>query len=130
MKTDDYQTVRIKKIGSSVEEEFVIEVEGNALVCFASNPPANLREGSDCLAAFTFLILDDYKISVSECDRPSSLQRRGEGFAYRIVGQLLDGQLCACGFNFRDEALETEFAYLNGKTISIDVDRIDVDFLK
>lgn len=130
MTATDYQTVRVKRIGNDVEEEVVLESEGHELVCFASNRPAFVEGGKACLVVLTLLVMDDYDITVLEGDVNQSLERLDDGFAYRIVGPLIDGRLRSCGFEFKDDALETEFAYLNGETVAMRVDRINVKFLK
>ena len=130
MTATEYQTVRVKKIGNNVEEEVVLENDNHELVCFAGNRPASLEIGKTCLVVFTFLIIDDYEITVLEDDSNQSLERIDDSFSYKITGLLIDGRLRCFGFEFNDEALETEFAYLNGKTVSMKVDRIDVKFLK
>ncbi|MBP0597385.1 hypothetical protein J8I26_04670 [Herbaspirillum sp. LeCh32-8] len=130
MTTTNYQTVRVKKIGNDVEEEVVLESDGHELVCFASNRPASLEVSKTYPVALTLLVMDDYDITVLENDGNQSLERLDDSFAYRVVGSLIDGRLRCCGFEFKDEALETEFAYLNGQTVVMRVDRINVKFLK
>lgn len=130
MAIEDYRSVRIKRIGVDIEEEIVLEANGAELVCFASNPPANLEVGKACSVILTLLVLDDFDITVIEDNKESSLERLGDGFAYKITGQLIDGRLHSCGFEFKDEVLETEFEYLSGETIAIQVDRVNVRFLK
>jgi hypothetical protein len=130
MAIEDYRSLRVKRIGVDVEEELVLAVNGAELVCFASNPPANLEVGEAYSVMLNLLVLDDFNVTVLEDSKESSLDRLGDGFSYKITGQLIDGCLHSCGFEFKDEALETEFEYLNGKTIAMQVDRINVRFLK
>ncbi len=126
----DYQTARVKRIGNDVEEEIILESECHELVCFASNLPAFLEEGGVYPIVLNLLVIDDYSITPMGDDGSQSLERLDDGFAYKIVGLLIDGCLRSCGFAFKDDALETEFAYLNGQTVAVRVDRVNVKFLK
>lgn len=130
MTATHYQNFRVKAFSGDIEEEVVLEREGYELTCFASNHPAYVEEGQSCLAVLTFLVLDDFDLTPLGSDEKQSLERIGEGFAYKIVGTLSEGRLISCGFEFSDETFETDFAYLNGQTVAISVDRINVEFLK
>ena len=130
MANTDYQAAQVKNIGTDVEEEVVLSVGGVELTCFASNQPAKLAVGDACTVSLNLLVLGDYCVAVLDDDEEPILERQGNGFAYKIVGKLVDGCLQSCGFEFRDETLESEYEYLNGKMISIRVDRINVRFLR
>ena len=61
-------------------------------------------------------------------DTKASITAHGNAYSHTIIGILKDGCLHSCGFKFVDDAFRSDYIYLDGKIISIDVNRIDVSF--
>ncbi|MES2741714.1 MAG: hypothetical protein V4754_12285 [Pseudomonadota bacterium] len=124
------QLVRVEKLSAISDEEVVISLRGRQLTCFISILPYSLVEGNDYPAQLTLMVFDEYFVENVNDASESSISPMDDGYSYEIVGRLVDGQLHACGFVFDNYALESEYAYLEKKIISISVDRIDVEFLR
>lgn len=123
------QLVKVVRLNEIVEEEVVVKVNNWELVCFASILPYKLVEGFSYPVKLKLVILYDYCVTAMEDDTEQAIVAQGNGYACKIIGRLIGGYLHACGFKFEDAVFESDYAYLDGKTISIDVDRVDAIFL-
>ena len=123
------QVIQLEKLSEIVDEEVVLRVGDCELVCFAGGRLSNLVEGISYPVKLSLLILGDYRLDEIEDDSEESVVRQGRSYSYQIKGRLLEGCLHACGFEFEDGAFDSDYGYLEGKMISIDVDRINVSFL-
>lgn len=127
--SDTAQVVRLERLSDLVEEEVTLSIGDCELVCFAGARPYKLIEGSSYPVRLNLLILDDYRIYELDDDSEEIISRRGSGYSYQVKGRLIEGHLHACGFTFENGAFESDYVYLEGKMMSIDVDRIDAKFL-
>jgi hypothetical protein len=118
---------KIEKIGDLVEEEVTLLIDGVEIVCFAGVCPYALKESETYPVVLTLAIFNDYDLHESD-DKKSSLRQIENSFSYVITGLLSDGILDA-GIKFFDEIFLSDFRYLDGKMVSIRVDRIDVEFI-
>lgn len=117
----------VKKIDSSIEELVTLVIDGVEVTCFAGVCPYEICVGQKYPVSFEVNVFDDY--AVKELDKQdTSIMKVDEGFAYVLNG-LLQGNTVICGIPFEDEILLSDFAYLDGKYVSFQVDRIDVAFL-
>ncbi|BBB63187.1 hypothetical protein UNDKW_4914 [Undibacterium sp. KW1] len=123
------QIIRIERFHETVEEEVVLNNGTGDLVCFFDVRPYQLIVGHSYSIRLNFLILDDPHIREIDDDSESLILRCGSGYSYQIQGRLVGDRLYACGYEFEDEAFEYDCAFLDGKMISIDVDRINAKFL-
>lgn len=123
------QIIRIERFSEIVEEEVVLNNGTGELVCFVGVRPYQLMVGHSYPIRLNFLILDEPHIEEVDGDSEPVTLRNGSGYSYQIQGRLVDGCLHACGYEFEDEAFESDYAFLDGKMISIDVDRINAKFL-
>jgi hypothetical protein len=122
------QTVLIEKIGKLIEEEVVISKNGIDLTCFATKYSRELIVGSRRNVELTLVVFDEYNVRESLAVGEELNQIDG-GFAYFISGRLIEGKLHSKGFVFGDDVFESEFSYLDGSLISINVDRINIKFI-
>ena len=116
----------VKSIDENVEEQVTLIVAGVEIICFASICPYEIIAGKTYPVEFEIMLNDDYEIeqinSVS-----SHIQKIGSGFAYKLSGEMLDGTI-DCGIPFYDDYLISEYGYLRGKLVSLNIDRMDVEF--
>jgi hypothetical protein len=62
-------------------------------------------------------------------DPALSIARVGNSFACVVMGKLRGSCLEAGRLIFEDDILQRGLGYLDGKTIAMNIDRIDVEFL-
>lgn len=129
MKATTVQMVRLEKLSEIVDEEVILRIGDCELVCFAGGRLRNLVEGVSYPVKLSLLILNDYHVEEIEDESEQSVIRQGSAYSYKIKGRLFEGRLHACGFVFEDGAFDSDYGYLEGKMISMDVDRIDAQFL-
>jgi len=124
------QLVRIERLSEIIEEEVVVSLRGRELTCFASMAPYKLTVGKDYPARFSLVVFDEYRVENAGDASESITSSMAGDYSHEVVGRLVEGHLCACGFVFENSALESEYAYLDGNMVSMGVDRIDVEFLR
>jgi hypothetical protein len=118
---------RVEKIDENVEEAVTLSIDRVEIVCFAGVCPYAIKEGETYPVSVTLAIFGDYDLHESSDERPS-LRQIGNSFSYVATGWLSDDVLDA-GIKFVDEIFLSDYGYLNGKMVSMQVDRIDVEFL-
>jgi hypothetical protein len=123
---DVYQA-KVVRLGDVVEEEVELLIQGRRLVCFSSVYSSAPREGQIYSVSLELMVIEDFKIEEIEETTPSIL-RIGNGFAYELRGRLL-GDTLDVGIVFREDAFLSCFGHLEGRFVSVRVDRIDVEFL-
>ncbi|KPC55350.1 hypothetical protein [Amantichitinum ursilacus] len=120
---------KIKRLSSDVEEEVVLCINDIEITCFANVCPYTLEDGEAYRVELTPQVFNDYVVSETNEGVTSAINRVGNGFSYILKGRLAGNKLDAGGIVFEDEMLLSQFGYLDGKFISWNVDRIDVEFL-
>jgi hypothetical protein len=115
---------KVLRVDGSVEGEVMLQIGNTELTCFAYNfaievglsYPVELK------------LFDDYTIEELPDDTEPSLVRIGNTFAYVVTGRLNGCCLESGELTFEDDMLLSDFGYLDGKMVSVNVDRIDADF--
>lgn len=118
----------VEALSSDVEEEVSIVVCGQQLTCFACHLPYRIEVGEIHQVELSPVIFSDYVID----ELPGagcSIASRGFGYSYEVVGWLENGCISCNGLVFSDEAFIEDFAFLDGKRVSWQVDRLDVLFV-
>lgn len=118
---------KVERIDEDVEEAVTLQFNGVRVVCFAGFCPYPIREGELYPVSTALTIFDEYKLCESN-DRYPSLSQIGNSFSYMVTG-LLSGDVLDAGIKFLDEVFLSDYGYLNGKMVSLRVDRINVEFL-
>lgn len=121
-------SVLVEAVDSEIEEEVSISVCGHQLICFASYLPYSLEVGKVYPAEFLPMVFNDYLIKEIP-DAESAVVREGEGYSYKIIGQLRDGCLKVGELSFCDEYLLADFGFLEGRMVSWKIDRLDILFV-
>jgi hypothetical protein len=121
-------SARVVRIGGVVEEEVLLRVLGYELLCFLAASSDAVEVGCSYLIEFDLVIFDEFSVVEVDDGSVASIEPVGDGFSYLITGRLNDGKLAAGKLVFEDDALRDSFSYLNGKMISLRVDRLDVIF--
>jgi hypothetical protein len=112
-----------------VEDEVDLEINGARLKCFAGICPYSIQEDQLYPVRLELVVLDDYQVTESSVGTELAFSRIGNGFSYLVHGRLSGIFLDVGGLVFEDEVLQRDFGYLDGKFVSLKVDRIDVEFL-
>lgn len=122
--------VKVIKIDNVVEEQVLIEVNNIQLNVFASICPYEIKEGSSYPVEISLSVFDEYDVAkLGDLSLPP-FTRNGGGFGYIVRGRLNGDHLKVGDLLFEDEVLQKEFGYLDGETIALKVDRIDVEFIE
>lgn len=120
---------QVIKLSDDIEEKVTLQINGRQLNCFAGICPYPISEGKSYPVQLELVVLDDYEVMASPDDAGAAFVETGKGFAYLIQGKLNGMYLEADGLVFEDEVLQRDFGYLDGKMVTVKVDRIDVEFL-
>lgn len=120
---------QVIKLNDDIEEEVALQINNVRLTCFASICPYSIEEGKKYPVRLELVILNDYEVKASSSKAGSAFVETGNGFAYLVQGRLNGMCLEADGLSFEDEVLQRDFGHLDGKIVTIKVDRIDVEFL-
>lgn len=123
-------SARLRHVSNEVEGEVLLTINGMDLPCFAyASLPHEAKEGSFYRVELIPQVLNDYQVSELDEDVPPSIVQVGNSFSHVITGRLSGNRLDAGGIVFEDDALLSDFGYLEGKMIAWKVDRIDAEFL-
>jgi hypothetical protein len=120
--------VEILRIDEPIEGEIMLQAGNAKLVCFSYNHPYGIEVNSTYPVKLNLLVLNDYIVEEVPDDTEPSIIRLGDSFAYVITGRLNDRCLESGELTFEDDALLSDFGYLDGKMVTMKVDRIDADF--
>ncbi|MBN3575903.1 hypothetical protein [Vibrio neptunius] len=116
---------KVLGLNPDIEEEVTLEVSGVELTCFAGVCPYELTIGQEYPVTFDML---DFELSEQEDVEETSLKRVGNTYAYELIGRL-NGNAIDAGIKVSNEFLESDYAYLDGKFICLNAERLDVEFL-
>lgn len=119
---------KVESLGSEIEEEVFLTVDGLSFLCFASICPYEIKEGGSYPVSFELMVFEEYDVEALNKEDRCGLERAGQDFSYWVKGPL-SGAVIDCGISFEDEVL-LEYSYLDGKNVRLKVDRIDVEFLE
>ena len=125
---DNVYQAEVVALGEDIEEEVVLSIQGIRLTCFAGVCPYKIKKGKTYPVSLGLMVFGDYDIEAVEETTPG-LTRRGRGFAYELRGWLRGDALDA-GIVFRDDVFLSQCGYLDGRFVSMKVDRIDAEFLQ
>ena len=119
----------VDAVCSEVEEEVSIVVCGQRLTCFASYLPYQLEAGGIYRAELLPIIFNEYVVHEVSYVEPN-IVREGVEYSYSVTGELKDGCLYCGGLVFCDEILLADFSFLEGKSVSWKIDRLDISFVE
>lgn len=120
---------KIKYLNPDVEEEVILLINGMEFTCFIVACPWPIEVGKFYKVELSLFVLNDFKIVEVDSEVEQSIAKKGDGFAHILIGNLNGNALNVGGVTFEGDMLQSEFGYLDGKKISCEVDRINVEFI-
>jgi hypothetical protein len=130
MEINHFQLATLIDSGATIEEEAKIYIKDHEIVGFVNYCDSALINGTCYKVKLHLTIFDNYIISEANDEESDAILRIGNNYAYQITGKLNDGKLHSCGIIFDNDAFETEYTYLEGNMVKIDVDRLDIELTK
>ncbi|WP_205781154.1 hypothetical protein [Methylocaldum sp. SAD2] len=124
-----YQAL-VLRVDEDIEEEVLLRVGDIELACFASVCPYKIEVGLSYPVELHPVVFDDYSVTALPDETQPAVTRVGTGFAYVVTGKLSGDCLESGGLVIEDEVLQRDFGYLEGKMITMKIDRMDVEFLR
>lgn len=121
--------VQLKKLDPNIEEKAIVQIGNVEIQCFVRCWPSSVEVGHFYNADIDVDILDDFEM------KEQAVQTIGfeqiNAFAYSIFGKFsLDSQTVDAGIPIRfDQDYLYDYAYLDGKYVSVRVDRINLSFV-
>ena len=120
---------QVVALSDDIEEKVTLQINDIRLNCFAGICPYPISVGKNYPVQLELVMLHNYEVTASRDSSGPAFVKTGKGFAYLIHGRLNGMYLEADGLVFEDEVLQADFGYLDGKTVTVKADRIDVEFL-
>jgi hypothetical protein len=117
---------KVLRIDEPIEGEVMLQVGNTELTCFAYSHPYGIRVGSSY--PIELELFDDYIIEELSDGSEPSIVRIGNTFSYVITGRLNGRCLESGELTFEEDALLSDFGYLDGKMVAMKVSRIDAVF--
>jgi hypothetical protein len=114
----------IVRLGDDIEEEVVVGIGDQVLTCFLSVCRHAITRGNSYEGSLSLWAADGLEVHET-AGEPSGIVRLGDGFRYRIVG-VVRGPVLDAGIQFEDELFSTEYEYLDGHSVAVVVDRIQL----
>lgn len=123
-------TAKLIELSPLIEEEAVLEINGQRLVVFINNCPFEIIQGGQYLVEMELAILDDFVISKIHSGE-KAIEQIGDSFSYFIRGTLnIDNGNIDAGILFEvDSEFLFDYGYLHNQNVQIRVDRLSVDFI-
>lgn len=117
-------------MGSLIEEEVTLEIDGMYFVGFANVCPFEISVGKQYLVDVELTILDEFIIEQLYTEQ-KEIEQIDDGFAYFIKGILdVDKGTIDVGIIFEvDREFLSDYGYLHNQFVQIKVDRISVEFI-
>ncbi len=119
-------TAKVVGLDPDIEEEVTLRIKGMDFTCFAGICPYELSVGQEYPVTFEML---DFELSEQVNSDETSFERIENTYAYTLKGKLCRDTIDV-GIKISDEFLASDYAYLDGKYICLNVDRLDVEFLE
>ena len=121
---------RLIGLSSLIEEEAILDINGQKFVVFINNCPFEINLGGKYLIETELVILDDLTISKSDSEE-KCIEQIEDSFAYSIRGILnVDSGTIDAGILFEvDRELLFDYGYLHNQYVQMRVDRLSVDFI-
>gem|GEM_PF-3370968 len=122
----------VKELNLHVEEEVTVVIEGVVLVCFVREWLNNVEVGKSYSVTIEGRILNDIYMVENE-DASIGFKQIGNSFSYIISWRFdlatrsIDAGITIC-FD-EDEVDFHDYAYLDGKNVSVKVDRLEISFM-
>lgn len=123
-------TVKLIELSPLIEEEAVLEINGQRLVAFINDCPFEIIQGGQYQVEMELAILDDFVISKIDSDE-KGIEQIGDSFSYFIRGTLnINNGTIDAGILFEvDSEFLFDYGYLHNQNVQIRVDRLSVDFI-
>lgn len=124
-------TAKLIGLSPLIEEEAVLEINGQRLVAFINNCPFEIIQGGQYLVEMELAILDDFVISKIDSGE-KGIEQIGDSFSHFIRGTLnIDTGNIDAGIIFEvDSEFLFDYGYLHNQNVQIRVDRLSVDFIE
>lgn len=123
-------TSRLIELSQLIEEEAVLEINGQRIVAYINNCPFDIEIGEQYLIEIELAILDDFVISKTDSNE-KGIKQIEDSFSHFIRGFLnIDSGTIDAGIIFEvDREFLFDYGYLNNQYVQIQVDRLSVDFI-
>lgn len=112
-----------------IEEEVLLLINDVEIICFANVMPYEVKEGNYYRVDMIPNFFGGYDIKEVGRECLDCIARDPNKFSYKVTGWLLDNKIYSNGIVFEDEEFMFLFGYLNGRKVTLNIDRIDVEFL-
>jgi len=112
-----------------VEDEVLLRVKGLEVKCFASYCPSKIEVGEAYEVEFDLVLSDNDVVAAAEEPITTLLKMKNGGFSCALYGYL-DGGVFRSFVDFSDQEIHYDYPRLNGRFVKIQVDRIEVSFLR
>jgi len=122
------QLATLEAIDPGDEMDVTLRVGELRVRCFAVIAPAPLAVGEVYRVAFTASV-DEPRITEVPDEVVPSLRHTGAAYGYRGAGRIVGDALDADGVIIEEIWRPGDFAYLDGKMVTFELDRLDVEFL-
>lgn len=123
------QLATVHALDPDNELSVTLRVGAVIVTCFASNPPGQLAVGKVYPVEFTVLDCGDVSVEEADQDAAPSLVRVGPGYHYRATGRIV-GDSVNVGIVIEPPWPYADYAYLDGKMVTFEIDRLDVSFVE
>lgn len=124
-------TAKLIGLSPIIEEEAVLEINGQRIVAFVNSCPFEINKGEQYLIEIELIILDNLLISKIDSDK-KEIEQIEDSFSYFIRGILNidNSKIDAGGILFEvDREFLFDYGYLHNQYVQIQVDRLSVDFI-
>ncbi|MGG2134687.1 hypothetical protein AB1284_25870 [Bacillus sp. S2(2024)] len=119
----------VEKIDELIEEEVTINISGVVFTGFSTVCPYKIEEGKSYPVNLDITVFDDIEINKG-IDGVKNLKRIDNSFKYRISG-ILNREFIDAGIIITDaDENFLEYSEYFNKYVEIEVDRINIEFLK
>ncbi|WP_042473880.1 hypothetical protein [Bacillus ndiopicus] len=125
-------TAKLIELSPLIEEEAVLEINGQRLVAFINSCPFEIDKGEQYVIEIGLVILNDCVISKIGSYK-KEIEQIEDGFSYFIRGTLnIDNcNIDAGGILFEiDKEFLFDYGYLHNQCVQIRVDRLSVNFIE
>lgn len=121
-------SAKLKNLDKFCENFADFSIENNSLHCFIACSKIFLEENKIYNIEIEYQVFNEYMVAEVNIDKPIILpfERIDDSPRYKVTGRLHGNLFKSGNICFIDDYLQKEYSFLDGRLITLTIDRLDI----